>query len=150
MEVRLLGFKDKVFCFKENFFGFWRCFVVVVQGVVGRLFVFSFVFLQESVDLGEIMFFFCYLFIVGRFIFTVIKCRNFKVMDIIGYLGIFLFKRFVTWFFSSLDIGVWKGVQREGGRIVSVFGVGVLVLEVNCLDSVFSFVIFWRYNVLVF
>ncbi|KAF5910966.1 hypothetical protein HPG69_000930, partial [Diceros bicornis minor] len=41
--------------------------------------------LQESVDLGEIMFSLCYLPTAGRLTLTVIKCRNLKAMDITGY-----------------------------------------------------------------
>lgn len=43
--------------------------------------------LQESVDLGEIMFSLCYLPTAGRLTLTVIKCRNLKAMDITGYSG---------------------------------------------------------------
>ncbi|XP_029578598.1 synaptotagmin-6 [Salmo trutta] len=39
----------------------------------------------ESVDLGEIMFSLCYLPTAGRLTLTVIKCRNLKAMDIMGY-----------------------------------------------------------------
>ena len=46
------------------------------------------VFLQESVDLGEIMFSLCYLPTAGRLTLTVIKCRNLKAMDITGYSGV--------------------------------------------------------------
>lgn len=45
-------------------------------------------FLQESVDLGEIMFSLCYLPTAGRLTLTVIKCRNLKAMDITGYSGV--------------------------------------------------------------
>lgn len=43
--------------------------------------------LQESVDLGEIMFSLCYLPTAGRLTLTVIRCRNLKAMDITGYSG---------------------------------------------------------------
>lgn len=43
---------------------------------------------QESVDLGEIMFSLCYLPTAGRLTLTVIKCRNLKAMDITGYSGV--------------------------------------------------------------
>ncbi len=46
--------------------------------------------LQESVDLGEIMFSLCYLPTAGRLTLTVIKCRNLKAMDITGYSGMLL------------------------------------------------------------
>lgn len=45
--------------------------------------------LQESVDLGEIMFSLCYLPTAGRLTLTVIKCRNLKAMDITGYSGVY-------------------------------------------------------------
>lgn len=48
--------------------------------------VFLFV-LQESVDLGEIMYSLCYLPTAGRMTLTVIKCRNLKAMDITGSSG---------------------------------------------------------------
>ena len=44
-------------------------------------------YLQESVDLGEIMFSLCYLPTAGRMTLTVIKCRNLKAMDITGSSG---------------------------------------------------------------
>lgn len=47
----------------------------------------SHLLLQESVDLGEIMFSLCYLPTAGRLTLTVIKCRNLKAMDITGYSG---------------------------------------------------------------
>lgn len=43
--------------------------------------------LQESVDLGEIMYSLCYLPTAGRMTLTVIKCRNLKAMDITGSSG---------------------------------------------------------------
>lgn len=46
-----------------------------------------YVSLQESVDLGEIMFSLCYLPTAGRMTLTVIKCRNLKAMDITGSSG---------------------------------------------------------------
>lgn len=44
--------------------------------------------LQESVDLGEIMYSLCYLPTAGRMTLTVIKCRNLKAMDITGSSGL--------------------------------------------------------------
>ncbi|XP_012587720.1 PREDICTED: synaptotagmin-10-like [Condylura cristata] len=43
--------------------------------------------LQESVDLGEVMFSLCYLPTAGRLTLTVIKCRNLKAMDVTGSSG---------------------------------------------------------------
>lgn len=60
--------------------------------------------LQESVDLGEIMFSLCYLPTAGRLTLTVIKCRNLKAMDITGYSG--TSPPQVAW--SRPDVGTWK------------------------------------------
>lgn len=60
--------------------------------------------LQESVDLGEIMFSLCYLPTAGRLTLTVIKCRNLKAMDITGYSGTSPSQ--VAW--SRPDIRTWK------------------------------------------
>lgn len=43
--------------------------------------------IQESIDLGEIMYSLCYLPTAGRMTLTVIKCRNLKAMDITGSSG---------------------------------------------------------------
>jgi hypothetical protein len=45
------------------------------------------VFLQEKVDLGELMLSLCYLPTAGRLTITIIKGRNFKAMDITGSSG---------------------------------------------------------------
>lgn len=149
MEARPSGLKDKALCLKENSPGPWRCPAAAAQGAAGRSSALSSASLQESVDLGEIMFSLCYLPTAGRLTLTVIKCRNLKAMDITGYSGTSPPKRPATWPPSSPDTGVWKGVQREGGRIVSVLGVGAPALEANCLDSVSSSATSWRYNALV-
>jgi hypothetical protein len=47
----------------------------------------DFAFLQEKVDLGELMLSLCYLPTAGRLTMTVIKGRNFKAMDITGSSG---------------------------------------------------------------
>ena len=47
----------------------------------------DFGFLQEKVDLGELMLSLCYLPTAGRLTITVIKGRNFKAMDITGSSG---------------------------------------------------------------
>lgn len=52
-----------------------------------KMHVFFFFVLQESVDLGEIMYSLCYLPTAGRMTLTVIKCRNLKAMDITGSSG---------------------------------------------------------------
>jgi hypothetical protein len=44
-------------------------------------------FLQEKVDLGELMLSLCYLPTAGRLTITIIKGRNFKAMDITGSSG---------------------------------------------------------------
>lgn len=63
---------------------------LILNILVSRLQVQNVVFLfvlQESVDLGEIMYSLCYLPTAGRMTLTVIKCRNLKAMDITGSSG---------------------------------------------------------------
>lgn len=48
---------------------------------------FSYVSLQDNVDLGELMFSLCYLPTAGRLTITIIKARNLKAMDITGASG---------------------------------------------------------------
>lgn len=72
--------------------------------------------LQESVDLGEIMFSLCYLPTAGRLTLTVIKCRNLKAMDITGYSGRFSVTHFTAMkhlntALSVIILGQWSLVQ---------------------------------------
>lgn len=64
---------------------------------VKEIFLLALCFLQESVDLGEIMFSLCYLPTAGRLTLTVIKCRNLKAMDITGYSGVFVCVYLTVW-----------------------------------------------------
>lgn len=73
--------------------------------------------LQESVDLGEIMFSLCYLPTAGRLTLTVIKCRNLKAMDITGYSGTSPTQGACPRPPGSLNVRIW----REKGKELSVF-----------------------------
>lgn len=64
--------------------------------------------LQESVDLGEIMFSLCYLPTAGRLTLTVIKCRNLKAMDITGYSGTSPAQGACLWPPGSPSVRIWR------------------------------------------
>lgn len=87
--------------------------------------------LQESVDLGEIMFSLCYLPTAGRLTLTVIKCRNLKAMDITGYSGTSPIQVACTGLPAARTLG--SGKRR--GRSVSVLGTGAAALGETPLDS---------------
>ena len=76
--------------------------------------------LQESVDLGEIMFSLCYLPTAGRLTLTVIKCRNLKAMDITGYSGTSPPQGLAMWPPHSPDFRMWRDVEKEGGGIAGI------------------------------
>ena len=87
MEARPLGPTDMAVCLEEHSPGPQSGLQQLPQGPVHPSSALSSASLQESVDLGEIMFSLCYLPTAGRLTLTVIKCRNLKAMDITGYSG---------------------------------------------------------------
>lgn len=121
-------------CLKEPSPGPWSGPAAAALGAVCPSSALLSASLQESVDLGEIMFSLCYLPTAGRLTLTVIKCRNLKAMDITGYSGTSVTRGPNTWLPSNPDVRIWKDVQREGGRIVSILRRRAPALEVNFLD----------------